>query len=138
MGTRYFALILGIIYTLVGLLGFIPGLLTIPVAGNPPVTFNVLYGSLFGLFPVNILHTLIHLVIGIWGIIAYRTFESARAFSLFVGVAFGLLFLMGLIPGLETVFGLLPLQGGDIWLHLITSVAGLYFGLAAPRGARVY
>lgn len=129
MGTRYFALIFGIIYLIVGILGLIPGLLTPSTA--PGVTVNVLNGDLFGVFPVNIIHTLIHLILGIWGIIAYRTFSASRAYARTTGVIFIVLFIFGLIPGLNVLFGLTPLNGGDIWLHLVTGIIALYFGLTA-------
>jgi len=76
----------------------------------------------------------VHLAIGIAGILASRSFDAARTYSIVVGVLFALLFLMGLIPGLQTFFGLLPLHGSDVWLHLLSSLAALYFGLVAPRG----
>lgn len=129
MGTRYFALVLGIIYLLIGLMGLIPGVVT--AAANPGVTVDVLNGTLLGIFPVNIIHTLVHLIIGIWGIIAYRSYSASRSFSMTVGVLFLVLFIMGLIPGLNTLFGLAPLYGADVWLHLITGIAGLYFGLTS-------
>lgn len=128
MGTRYFALVLGIIYLLVGVMGLIPGLVQPAATG---ATVDVLNGNLLGIFPVNIVHTLVHLVIGLWGIIAYRSYDSSRTFSRVVGVLFIILFIMGLIPGLNTLFGLAPLNGADIWLHLVTGVLGLYFGLTA-------
>lgn len=78
MGIRYFALIAGIVYVIVGLLGFIPGFLHRPEAGATALTVEAGYGYLFGLFPVNILHNLVHLGVGIWGIVAYRTLPSAR------------------------------------------------------------
>ena len=134
MATRYFALIFGIVYLLVGILGLIPGMLS-PVGdpGNPPVNVQTLYGNLLGAFTVNILHTLVHLVIGIWGILAYRSFSAARTLSLAAGVIFIVLFLFGLIPGLQTLFGLVPLHGADVWLHLLSGIVALAFGLMAPR-----
>ena len=135
MATRYFVLIFGIIYTVIGLMGLIPAFLQPPVQGNPPVTLDTLHGNLLGIFPVNILHTLVHLIIGIWGILAYRSFDASRGYAIAVGIVFGVLFIMGLIPGLQTVFGLLPLHASDVWLHLVSSAAALFFGLTAPRGA---
>lgn len=132
MGTRYFALILGIVYLLVGLMGLIPGLLQEPSSPDP-VAVDILHGDLLGIFPVNIVHTLVHLAVGVWGIMAYRRYDSARGFSRAIGIIFGLLFLMGLIPGARVMFGLAPLHGADVWLHLLTSLAGLYFGVVAPR-----
>jgi hypothetical protein len=64
---------------------------------------------------------------------AYRSYASARGFARAIGIIFGLLFLMGLIPGARVMFGLAPLHGADVWLHLVTSLAGLYFGFIAPR-----
>ena len=50
---------------------------------------------------------------------------------------------MGLIPQLNTVFGLLPLQGYDVWLHAGTTMIATYFGWRGesaverpPRAAR--
>ncbi len=129
MSTRYFALVFGIVYLLVGILGLIPGVVQ-PVT-NPGVTVNVLNGLLLGIFPVNIVHTIVHLIIGIWGLVAYRAYDSARRFSYVAGVVFLVLFVFGLIPGLNTLFGLAPLGGSDIWLHLISGLLALYFGIFA-------
>ena len=132
VGTRYFALVLGVLYLLIGVMGLIPGLLQVPSPPDP-VAIDTLHGDLLGIFPVNIVHTLVHLAVGLWGIMAYRRYDSAIGFARAIGVLFGLLFLMGLIPGARVMFGLAPLHGADVWLHLATSLAGLYFGFVAPR-----
>lgn len=132
MGVRYFALILGIIYTLVGLLGFVPAFLQEPTPGNPPVTLDTLHGNLLGIFPVNILHTLVHLVVGIWGILSYRSWDASRTYARVVAVLFAVLTIMGLIPGLQTTFGLIPLHSNDVWLHAVTTLLAAYFGWVAP------
>lgn len=131
MGTRYFALIFGIVYTLAGVMGFIPGLVRQPAAA-PDIAVTALYGYLLGLFPVNILHTLVHLVVGIWGIAAYRSYAGARTYARSLAVIFGVLAVFGLIPGLNTLFGLVPLFGHDIWLHALTAIIAAYFGFMAP------
>jgi hypothetical protein len=130
MSVRMFALILGIIYLLVGIAGFIPGLVTYPVTTDPNVVGR--HGYLLGLFPVNWLHNLVHLGVGAWGIFAYASLPAARVFSKSIAVIFGILFIFGLIPGLSSLFGLVPLWGHDIWLHLLTAAAGTYFGWFAP------
>jgi len=132
MATRYFALIVGIIYVLVGILGFIPGLLTTPTDA-PPLVVETLYGYLLGLFPVNILHTLVHLVLGIWGLAAYSNYPSARIYAQGLAIIYGILAIMGLIPGLNTTFGLIPLFSHDIWLHAVTALIAAYFGFVARR-----
>ena len=35
---------------------------------------------------------------------------------------------MGLIPGLNTTFGLIPIFGNDVWLHALTALIAAYFG----------
>lgn len=132
MKTRYYALIMGIIFAVVGVAGFIPGLLT---PHDPPVDLAVetLSGNLLGLFPVNVLHSLVHLLFGIWGIAAYRSFTGSRLYARSVAVIYGVLVIMGFIPGLSTVFGLVPLHGNDIWLHALIAISAAYFGFAATE-----
>jgi hypothetical protein len=127
MSARTFALILGAVYLLVGILGFIPALVSSPVTAAPDGAAGD-YGLLFGLFPINALHNLVHLAIGAWGLYAGRTLPAARTFSRALAWIFGALAVMGLIPGLRTVFGLVPLFGHDIWLHALTALAGAWFG----------
>ncbi len=89
---------------------------------------DFLKGSLLGIFPSNILHNLVHLVVGIWGIAAYRSLASSRIFAKSIAVIFGVLFVMGIIPVLRTTFGLIPLYGANVVLHLVTALLGVYFG----------
>jgi hypothetical protein len=135
MKTRYFALVAGIVYLLVGIVGFIPASLSPPGVVSPDeahrVTVTALYGRLMGLFPVNVLHSLVHLLIGIWGIVAYRTFDQARTFAKSLAIIYAVFAVMGLIPGLDTVFGLVPLFSHDIWLHALTAAVAAYFGWSA-------
>ena len=132
MSVRYFALVLGIIFLLIGILGFIPGLTVMPETHQHDLAVEGPgHGYLLGLFHVNVLHNLIHLLFGVWGIIAYRTFDASRIYSRSVAVIYGVLTIMGLIPGLNTVFGLVPIHGHDVWLHLMIAAAAAYFGFAA-------
>lgn len=134
MATRYFALIFGIIYALVGILGFIPAAIEAPPAHAPQhIAVDSLYGYLLGLFPVNIVHSLIHLAVGIWGIYAYRSFVNSRTYARALAIIFGVLAVMGLIPLLSTTFGLAPLFGHDVWLHAITALVAAYFGWVAAE-----
>jgi hypothetical protein len=128
MRTSTFALVFGIAYLAAGILGLIPAALQPPPAGAPATSFGVLYGYLVGLFPVNVLHTAVHLLIGLWGIAAWSGALSALGYARSLAVLYGVLAVMGLIPGLNTVFGLIPLHGHDIWLHAGTAAVAAYFG----------
>ncbi len=133
MNVTRFALIFGIIYVVIGIAGFVPALLQAPDPTAPQLAVNALRGDLLGLFPVNILHTLVHLALGIWGLIAAKSISAAVTYSRALAIIFGILAVLGLIPGLNTLFGLLPLHSHDIWLHAGTALIAAYFGFAAKH-----
>jgi hypothetical protein len=132
-----YALIFGIVYALVGLLGFVPGLLQPPPSGAPSLQVDSAYGYLLGIFPVNLLHNLVHLLVGVLGVVSARALNSARAYSRAVAIVFGVLTVMGLLPQFNTTFGLIPLFGSDVALHAVTTVAAAYFGWFASDARRV-
>lgn len=137
MSVRTFAMVMGIIFLIVGGMGFIPGLLTHPPrAGEHPMHVHAFDGYLLGLFHVNIWHSLAHLLFGIMGVVMANSFHHARLYARIVAVAYALLAVMGLIPGLNTLGGYLPLHGNDVWLHVLIAAAAAYFGFAAAPVTR--
>ena len=134
MKTSTFALIFGITYLAAGLMGFLPVFLVSPPIDAPPTHFTMLYGYLLGLFPVNLLHSLVHLAIGAWGLSAWRGRSSPVSFARGLAVLYGVLAVMGMLPMLNTMFGMVPLHGNDIWLHAFTAVIAAYFGWRQPAG----
>ena len=135
MTARNFALIIGIAYIAIGILGFVPPLLRPAPEGAPGVGITAFYGYLLGLFPVNVLHSLVHIAIGAWGIAAAKSVDGARTFSRSIAIIFGLLAVMGLFPTLNTTFGLIPIHGHDVWLHAGTAILAAYFGWIYRTGA---
>src|SRR5215203_1599228 len=127
---RTFALIFGIIYVLVGILGFVPGLTSHHV-DMPAITIDSFYGKILGLFPINILHNIVHLAIGTWGVLASRSVSGARLFGKGLAVFYGLLGILGLLPVTNTMFGLIPIYGHDVWLHALSALVAAYFGFVA-------
>ena len=134
MVTRYFALIYGIAFLLVGIAGFIPGLLT-PLEIDVHLAVDGNSGYLLGLFPVNLLHNLVHVAFGIGGIAAYRTLPSARLYARVVAIVYAVFAVMGLIPVLSTTFGFVPLYGHDVWLHALLAIIAAYFGFVRSETA---
>ena len=108
---------LGILYVAIGILGFIPG-----------ITSN---GLLLGIFAVNALHNIAHLVLGaalIWGSMspAITTVNKAMA------VVFGVLVIASFIaPIIEQ----LPLNPPDTILHLVSAAVTAYLGFFAGSAA---
>jgi len=127
---RKFALIFGIIYVVAGLAGFVPAL-TPHSHDMPPIAVDSFYGKALGLFPVNILHNLVHILIGAWGIIGSRSVGGARMFGRGLAILYGLLAVLGAIPATNTMFGLVPIYGHDVWLHAGSALVAAYFGFVA-------
>ena len=95
----------GIVFLLIGVLG----LVTIP--------FSMTSELLLGLFPVNVLHNLVHLAFGGWGLVASGTPDGATVYCRIGGIAYLTLAVVGVLT--PTGFGLVPLGGHDIWLHAV-------------------
>ena len=106
MTTRRFALILGLFFAAAGIAGFVPQL------AHPETGMNLAANTaaaaaafgpddpmLFGLFPVNPWHNLVHLSFGLWGLAASRSAGGALGYARAVAIVYALLALAGLRPG---------------------------------------
>ncbi|TME26124.1 MAG: DUF4383 domain-containing protein [Chloroflexi bacterium] len=124
------ALIFGVIYFLVGVLGFIG-----PLIGTSSfITITQDRHALLGLADINLLHNLVHLAIGLAGLAAASSVANSRTFCQVVGVILLIVGLLGVFVG--NLFGILPLAGFDIPLHLVTGAVLAYFGFAATISVR--
>jgi hypothetical protein len=127
MNTRTMAMIFGIVFLVVGAGGFIPGI-NQPGTPDPGLTMTHGYGHELGLFPVNTLHNIVHLLFGVWGLLASRSYGGSRGYFRSVAIIYALFTVMGLVPALNTTFGLVPLYGNDVWLHALLAAVAAYFG----------
>jgi hypothetical protein len=123
---RTVAAVLGVVYLLVGVLGFLPAVVT----GGSVADMPSASGSLIGIFPINALHNVVHMAIGaalLYGAMATPT-------AILVSRVIGIVYLVVGIAGLVSAdgFGLLPLGGPDIFLHLATGAVLAYIGFMAP------
>ena len=130
---QYFALITGIIYVLVGVMGFIPGFVKAPTAtpDMAGLAYTTGYGYLLGLFPINILYNFVHLLVGVLGIVASVSLGSTRLYSGALALFYALLAVMGLFPPTQSTLGFIPVFGNDVWLHAVTAAIATYFGFIA-------
>ena len=128
MNARFFALLIGVVYLMLGLAGLVPAALVPPPPDAPPTSFALLYGHLLGLFPVNVLHSALHLAVGFWGLCAWSRKCSAVAYARALALAFAVLALLGVLPGADALLGAMPVYGHDVWLHAATAALGAYFG----------
>lgn len=124
------ALVFGIAFLGVGILGFIPGITTdlgdIEFAGNDSPS------ELLGLFQVSILHNIVHLLFGIAGIALARTVDGAQKYLLWAGVIYIVLFLYGLFVSEGSDANFVPINNADDVLHLILGI-GLLAGWFVTR-----
>jgi hypothetical protein len=148
MSTRRFAFYLGLFFVLAGIAGFLPFLAhpeagasladnSIAAPGHGGAILGTGDNMLFGLFPVNAAHNVVHLLFGLWGLTASRTWRGALIYARSVAIIYLLLAIAGLLPSVQTGFGLLPLYAKDVWLHGLIALGGLYFGWAARGADRV-
>lgn len=109
------ALLFGVVFVLVGILGFIPG-----ITEDAPGSFagEDSEGSLLGVFQTSVLHNLAHLAFGI-GILAARRHATALTYLLVGGIAYAGLFLIGILGAMDW----LPADDTDDWLHLALAAA---------------
>ncbi len=123
------ALLVGLVFLLVGILGFIPG-----ITSNYDEMSFAGSGSdaeLLGIFQVSILHNIVHLLFGIAGIALARTWDGARTFLIGGGVIYLLLWLDGILGAMDW----LPADDTDDWLHLALAL-GMLALWATMRGRR--
>jgi len=129
------ALVVGVVFLLVGILGFVPGITSnydmLKFAGHESEAL------LLGVFQVSILHNIVHLLFGIAGIIAARRWDSARLYLIIGGVIYLVLFLYGLVAGGKmTAANFVPVNGADNILHLLLGIGMLALGfLLGKRNA---
>jgi hypothetical protein len=125
------ALVVGAVFLLVGLLGFVPGITThydqLTFAGHHSDA------ALLGIFNVSILHNLVHLAFGVAGLALSRTFNNARAYLIAGGAVYLVLFVYGLLIDHDSSANFVPVNDADNWLHLGLAVAMIALGAALGR-----
>ncbi|MFJ7289749.1 DUF4383 domain-containing protein [Curtobacterium sp. AB451] len=130
--TQKGALVFGIVFLIVGVAGFIPGL-TMDM-GSMSVAGHGSMALLLGTFQVSVLHNIVHLLFGIVGLVTARSPRNARLYLLVGGIVYAVLFVYGLFTaGMADPANFVPLNSADNVLHLILAVAMIVLGLLLPR-----
>jgi hypothetical protein len=125
------ALVFGIVFLVVGIAGFIPGLTihleTIQFAGHESEAL------LLGVFQVSILHNIVHILYGIVGLAVANSFNASKQYLIWGGIIYAVLFLYGLFITGDHPANFVPLNSADNWLHIVLAVAMVALGLLLGR-----
>jgi arginine exporter protein ArgO len=124
------ALVVGIVFLLVGIAGFIPGL----TSGYGDMGFAGMnsMAMLLGVFQVSVLHNIVHLLFGIVGLVSSRTARASKRFLIIGGIVYAVLWIYGLVIDQSSPANFVPLNSADNWLHLVLAVGMILLGLVVP------
>ncbi|MBO3661920.1 DUF4383 domain-containing protein [Microbacterium stercoris] len=128
------ALVFGIVFFIVGIAGFIPGLTSnvdaLEFAGHESGAM------LLGIFQVSILHNIVHLLFGVLGLVTARTFSGSRGFLIWGGAIYAVLWIYGLVVPHDHQANFVPLNTADNWLHFVLAAAMIALGVLLGRRVR--
>lgn len=128
---RNAAKLVGAVFLLVGILGFIPGI----TQNIYPISFAGHSGNdaLLGLFKVSVLHNVVHLLFGVAGLAMAKTTKSATSYLVVGGVIYLVLAIYGAVIGNHSAANFVPLNTADNWLHLVLGLGMVALGLIGGR-----
>jgi hypothetical protein len=126
------AMLVGLVFLLVGILGFIPGITTnyddLKFAGHDSDA------QLLGIFDTSILHNIVHLLFGVAGLALAKTFDGARTYLIGGGVIYLALFVYGVIWGHdEGSANFVPVNWADNILHVALGGGMVALGVALGK-----
>lgn len=127
--------LVGLLFLVVGIAGFIPGVTTnlydgLDFAGHEG------NAELLGIFHVSVLHNLVHLLFGVAGLALARTISGARTFLVGGGAIYLLLWIYGLLIDRDSDANFVPLNAADDWLHFALGAGMIGLGLTLSRERR--
>jgi hypothetical protein len=124
--------LVGTVFLIVGIAGFIPGITT-HLYGGLDFAGHDGTAQLIGLFQVSILHNLVHIAFGLAGLALARTWSGARTFLIGGGVIYLALWLYGLIIDKDSGANFVPLDRADDWLHFLLGLGMIAAGVLTTR-----
>jgi uncharacterized protein DUF4383 len=111
---KQFAIAFGLVYLIVTVLGFF-------VTGFSQATTQLI------VFDLNLVHNIVHLLIGAFGVAAFFAGPAiARLYAQVLGIVLAVVAFAGLLP--QPLLGVVPVGGADIVLHAATAIIALYVG----------
>jgi hypothetical protein len=125
------AMLLGGVFLLVGVAGFIPG---ITQDYDELTNFGGEGAELLGIFGINIIENIVHLAFGLVGLAMARTPLGARTFLIGGGVVYLVIWIYGILIDLDSDANFIGVNDAGNWLHLALGVAMVVGGIVTTRG----
>ncbi|MBT2365843.1 DUF4383 domain-containing protein [Streptomyces sp. ISL-10] len=125
------AMLVGVVFLLAGILGFIPGVTT--NYGAMEFAEHHSQAKLLGLFQVSILHNLVHLLFGVAGLAMARAAATARTFLIGGGIIYLALWIYGLIIDKDSAANFVPINTAGNWLHFALGAGMIALGVLLAR-----
>ena len=124
---QLFAAVVGAVFLLVGILGFIPG-----VTSNYD-ELNLIgpdsHAELLGIFEVSVVHNIVHLAFGVVGLLAAARASAAVTFLVGGGILYAGVFVYGVLIDQGSDLDILPVNDADNILHLGLAIGMIALGL---------
>jgi hypothetical protein len=128
---RTMASVVGAVFLLVGILGFVPGI----TSNYDSLSFagHTSDAKLLGLFEVSILHNIVHLLFGVAGLAMAKNVKSATTYLIGGGIIYLVLTVYGFVIDQTSSANFVPVNNADNWLHLLLGVGMIALGLPGRR-----
>ncbi|MBV8637316.1 MAG: DUF4383 domain-containing protein [Candidatus Eremiobacteraeota bacterium] len=130
MNAPTLARILGLLFLVAGIAGVLPWTASAAPMDAPVLSLDAFYRFIGGVLPVNAAQDALHLIFGVWGLIAAIGFGSAVVYCRVVTWLFLILVVLGALPvfAFYTLFGVAPIFGWDVafdaFIVLVAAVGG--------------
>jgi hypothetical protein len=121
------ALLFGIVFLAVGILGFVPAAAAPDANGMP---------MLLGIFMVNSTHSIVHIASGVVFLLCGMAGAGAsRTFFKIFGLVYALVAILGFMKGEGMLLGLISNNPADTYLHVVLAAAMLFLGFGPAKQA---
>jgi hypothetical protein len=124
------ALIFGIVFAVVTIVGFIPGLTT---DYDRLTTFDGVGAEIFGIFGVNVLENIVHALYAVAGFAAAASWAASKTYFIWGGIVYLGVWLYGLLIDLNSAANFIGVNEAANWLHLALGVVMVAIGVLLGR-----
>ena len=128
------AMVFGVVFLLVGAAGFIPGITT---HYDRLSTFDGEGALLLGLFGINWLESVVHVLYGVAGLASAGSARASRSYFLVGGAVYIVLWIYGLVIDLNSSANFIGINVAANWLHFALGVVMIGIGAMLGSSDRV-